>query len=179
MVAILIVCIGSKNPSKIEGVKRAFTTIYRDVLIYSFAIDTGLPPQPFGLDVTMEGARIRALKSIESNDRCIYGVGVEAGIFEVNKSFYDVQIAFVVDRSGKGFYGFSPAFKIPDRFVDLIKNKVYKELEDVVDNFYGTKNIGECGGFIKLLSRGVVLREDLTYYAVLMALIPFINSNIY
>lgn len=173
------VCVGSRNPAKLRGVERAFLSFYRDVRLHSYAVEVGLPPQPFGLDVTMSCARVRALRALEKNEQCFYGVGVEAGIFEVNDAFYDVQVAYVVERGGEGFYGFSPAFRVPDRFVELIKKGLYRELEEAVNNFYGTRGIGDAGGFIKLLSRGVILREDLTFYAVAMALMPFLNTDVY
>ncbi len=173
------ICVGSRNPSKLRGVEKAFSTLYRDVHIYSYPIGENLPPQPFGLDRIMECAKVRAIRALEKNSICSYGVGVEAGIFEVDNLFYDIHVAHIIDRSGREFYGFSPAFRVPDSFIELIKKGVYRELEDVVNSFYGTRDIGDTGGFIKLLSKGRVLREDLVYYAVLMALLPFINDDMY
>jgi len=45
--------------------------------------------------------------------------------------------------------------------------------------YFKTKDIGEYGGFIKILSNGKVLREDLTFNAVVMALIPRLNPELY
>ncbi|MCS7111001.1 MAG: inosine/xanthosine triphosphatase [Ignisphaera sp.] len=173
------ICVGSKNPSKLRGVERAFSTLYGGVHVHDYSVEADLPPQPFGLNTTMDCAKIRALRALERNAVCTYGVGVEAGLFEIDGVFYDIQVAYVVDVNGRGSYGFSPAFRVPNRFVELIKKGVYRELEDAVNEFYGTRGIGDAGGFIKLLSRCVVLREDLVYYAVLMALIPFINADVY
>ncbi|MDK6028674.1 inosine/xanthosine triphosphatase [Ignisphaera sp. 4213-co] len=175
----LRVCVGSKNPSKIEGVRRAFQAFFNNVDVKGCAVETGLPPQPIGIEITMRGARIRAEKALKCFSDCDFGVGVEAGFISFGEVFYDVQVTYIVDRNGFASYGFSPAFPIPKKFAELIIKGVFKELEEVVDNFYGTKNIGEKGGFIKLLTKGVVRREDLTYYSVIAALIPFINKDVY
>lgn len=176
---MVFVCIGSRNPSKIEGVKRAFQAFFKEVDVVGCAVETGLPPQPIGIDVIMEGARIRGEKALKCHSSCDYGVGVEAGFIRLGEDFYDVQIAYVVDREGYSSYGLSPAFPIPRKFAELILKGVFRELEEVVDHHYGTRDIGEKGGFIKLLTKGVVLREDLVYYSVIAALIPFINRDVY
>ncbi len=48
-----------------------------------------------------------------------------------------------------------------------------------MDRYFGTKDIGEKGGLIKILTKGVVTREHLTRDAVLMALIPWVNEELY
>jgi len=175
----LDICVGSRNPSKLKGVEKAFTKLYKDINVYGYQVEVDLPPQPFGLDTIMKCAEVRALRALEKNGMCIYGVGIEAGIFSVSNLSYDIHVACIIDRSGKISYGFSPAFRVPDRFVELIKKGMYKELEDIVSDFYGTRGIGDAGGFIGLLSRGIVFRDDLVYYAVLMALLPLVNSDVY
>jgi len=173
------VCVGSTNPTKLKGVRNAFSMFYNNVNIKGYNVQTGIPPQPIGLELTIEGAKRRAISSLTIGERCDFGVGVEAGFIPIEDKFFDVQIAFVTDRNGIGFYGFSPMFMVPKTFVEKILAGEYKELEEVVDSYFHTKNIGEKGGFISLLSKGRIRREDLVFYAVAMALIPFINQNIY
>jgi inosine/xanthosine triphosphatase len=176
---MVVVCVGSLNPTKIEGVKRAFTPFFSSIEVRGCAVDTGLPPQPIGLDMTMRGASIRAEKALNCYADCEFGVGIEAGFIEINGTYYDVQVACIVRRDGAKSFGFSPAFPLPKRFVEPILAGVYKELEEAVDRYYGTERIGERGGFIKLLTRGVITREDLSFAAVVMALVPFINRELY
>ncbi len=142
-------------------------------------VDPGVPPQPIGLSVIVSGARNRARQAIESNADCFFGVGLEAGIYELEGIVMDVQIAYIVDRNGRESIGASPSFPIPPEFGKKLISGEARELEVLVDNHYGTKDIGEKGGFIKLLTRGAVTREDLTKYAVIMALIPWINTELY
>ncbi|RLG85551.1 MAG: DUF84 domain-containing protein, partial [Thermoprotei archaeon] len=75
-------------------------------------------------------------------------------------------------------YGLSPAFQIPPSFVNKVLNEGI-ELEVVVDNYFGTKNIGIKGGFISILTKNRITREELTELAVAMALIPRIWRKLY
>ncbi|MEM4640534.1 MAG: inosine/xanthosine triphosphatase, partial [Thermofilum sp.] len=91
----------------------------------------------------------------------------------------EVQVAAVVDGSGRVGVGLSPGFPLPPAFVNALERGEAVELEEVVDRWFGTRSIGEAGGLVSLLTGGRVTREDLTYYAVVMALIPFINEPLW
>lgn len=175
----MLVCAGTLNPCKLSGIRRAFTEFFRDVEVVGFSVSSSAPPQPIGLDLTISGARSRALSALRMRRECALGVGVEAGLYELGGHYYDVQVAVVVDRNGAASLGLSPSFQIPDSFARRIVEGEVGELEEVVDEFFRTKDAGEKGGFIKLLTNGAVTREDLTYYAVAMALVPLVNRELY
>jgi len=175
----VLVGVGTKNRSKVEGVRRGYELFFNEVELIAVEAPSGVPPQPVGMDVIFKGALNRALTSLEMVSNAVHGVGVEAGVYEVNGRWFDVQVAAIVDRGGWVTYGLSPSFEIPEAFINKILSGEVPELEVIVDNYFKTRNIGECGGFIKLLTRGNVLREDLTYYAVVMALVPRVNEELY
>jgi len=176
---LVCICVGTTNKCKIEGIRKAFLKFYGTVTLRSFNVDSGVPPQPLGLEQIFVGARNRALNSLSKCGECVFGVGVEAGIFNVFNTYFDVQVAAIADRSNEITYGMSPSFPIPRSFINKLLRGESRELEDLVNEYYGTKRIGEEGGFIKLLTKSVVTREDLTYYAVVMALVPRLNTNLY
>jgi len=173
------ICVGSKNPSKIRGVEKAFKLLVGDVNTLGFDVK-GLIPQPIGLDQIINSAKYRVEKVKELDPECDFYVGIEAGLIELREGrFFDVHVAYIVDREGNVYYGLSPAFEIPRRFVEKILSGEYRELEEIVDSYFGTKNIGETGGFISLLTRKRIIREELIYYSVTTALIPFLNKWLY
>ncbi|AFH42896.1 inosine/xanthosine triphosphatase [Fervidicoccus fontis] len=176
---MVFVCIGTKNVSKITGIERAFSSFYEEVQLLAIDLSYKLPPQPIGIKEIMSGAEKRAKEAIKSSEMCEFGVGVEAGLIKIEESYYDIQASFVINKDGRGYFGFSPSFIIPKSFSEGIITKKYRELEEVTDAYFNTENVGEKGGVIKLLTKGRVTREDLTYYAVMMSLIPFQNSNLY
>ncbi|MCS7108444.1 MAG: inosine/xanthosine triphosphatase [Sulfolobales archaeon] len=175
----MLVVVGSTNRSKLSGVEKAYSLFVKDLEVLGVAISSGLPPQPTDLDSTFKGALTRALKSLEIVGNADHGVGVEAGLFTFRGAWFDVHVAAIADRDGKVTYGLSPAFEVPKKFTkDLLDGKA-TELEELVDSYFSTKNIGEYGGLIKFLTDGHVLRDDLIYHSVLMALIPRLNEGLY
>ncbi|MEM2541577.1 MAG: inosine/xanthosine triphosphatase [Candidatus Methanomethylicia archaeon] len=173
----MIVAIGSVNKSKIKGIRKAYLKFFADVEFKSLKASSNVPRQPFGLDMIFKGAISRAVNAIRVTN-ADHGVGVEAGIYSVNDRWFDVQVVAIVDRNGWFTYGLSPSFEIPLFIVEKIVKGEADELESVVDEIYGTRNIGEKGGFISLLTGNTVLRRDLTYYGTIMALIPRLNTNL-
>ncbi|ABL79025.1 inosine/xanthosine triphosphatase [Thermofilum pendens] len=174
----VVVGVGSANPSKIAGVEKAFKRYFGDVVVKGFRVESGVARQPFSLGEILRGARNRALRALEACGECAFGVGVEAGIFAVDGFYMDTQAAVVVKRGGAEGVGFSSSFAVPPFIVEEILSEGL-ELEEAVDRHFGTRNVGEGEGFVGLLTRGVVVREDLAEQAVLMALIPVLNEELY
>lgn len=158
---------------------RAFNAVYGSVDLVPVEASTHIPPQPMGLSIIIEGARRRAVKALEEVGGCDMGVGVEAGLYMLKVHVFDVQVVYIVAADGSESFGLSPSFMIPDSFARALILGEERELESVVDRYFNTRDIGSKGGLIRLLSRSVVTREDLTYYATLMALIPLTNKEVY
>jgi len=175
----LKVCLGTRNPSKISGVVKAFSAIFKDVDVESIKTSTHIPPQPMGLSIIIEGARRRATEALREVRECDLGVGVEAGLYLLEDRVFDVQVVYVVTSDGSESFGLSPSFMIPNSFAKALILGEERELEDIADRQFNTYDIGSKGGVIKLLSKSLVTREDLTYYATVMALVPLINKEIY
>lgn len=173
------IAVGTTNPSKIKGIERAYRKLLgKEINIISVKVKSGVSAQPLSLEETMRGAINRARKAIERVRDADEGVGVEAGFFNILDKTFDVQIAAIIDRENNITYGLSPAFQIPPLFVDKILKEGI-ELEVVVDNYFGTKDIGIKGGFISILTKNKITREELTELAVAMALIPRIWHKLY
>ncbi len=170
-------CVGTRNPSKVHGVELALRDLGIDAEVAPIPVDSGVPPQPIGLDTVVRGARNRALAACTEGCDCC--VGVEAGFFRLEEDVYvDVQVASV-KCSGRLTYGLSPGFMIPRRFWEPLVAGEAPELEVLVDKWFGTRNIGDKGGLISLVTRGVIDRVHLTRDAVIMAIVPYINEELY
>src|SRR3989442_10963629 len=107
----MLVAVGTKNPAKLEGVKRVFTDFFPDVRFESLDTSSVTKAQPMGMDQIIEGAIKRARFAI-SKTRARFGVGVEAGIFPLGGKpcHMDQQGSVIMNRCGWFSLGPSAAF---------------------------------------------------------------------
>lgn len=173
----MIVAIGTKNPAKIEGIRRAFTRFYPDSEFRTVDTATFVRAQPFGFDQIAEGAVIRARLAL-TNAGGDFGVGVEAGIFMMSGSYFDHQQAAVVDGFGRASLGHSAGFMLPVAPVEKMIREG-RELEHYAVELTGIREIGDKGGLIHFLTNGQVSRTDLTEQCVITALVPWLHKEVY
>lgn len=176
----VLVCAGTTNPSKLEGIGRAFRRAFSGGVVELVSVKlAGMNPQPMGLVETLHGALERAIQASHLSD-CDFYVGVEAGIIELlPEKYVDLQVAVVLGPNKDLSIGFSPAFQVPPQLVRLVTEGRARELEEAVEITYGVADIGEREGLIHLLSKGLIDRPYLTEEAVLMALLPWVNEDAY
>lgn len=168
------IVVGSKNPTKIEGARLAFEQFFGKVEVESLEVKT--KDQPFD-EETIEGAIRRAELSYKKDFD--FSVGIEAGLFRVPKTmsgYMDFQVAAIYD--GEHFtLGFGPGFEYPIEVVESAKAGV--EVGKTMEKISGIEGIGKKFGAIYFLSKGVISRIELSKIAVTMALIPWINGDLY
>ncbi len=172
---MLRVAVGSTNPTKVEGVRLAFEQYFGEVEVIPKKVDSGVPAQPFDYDV-IRGAINRAVRAYGD---CDFSVGIEAGLFSIENTltgFMDFQVAVIYDGSILTI-GFGPGFEFPIRVVkEALEGK---EVGKVMEEITGIERIGERQGAVHYLTRGKVSRVELTKMAVTMALIPWLNGELY
>lgn len=170
--------VGSKNPVKIEAVKEAFSLYFNDLIVRGFEVDSKVNPQPKKLEEITDGAINRAIGCF--ND-CDYSIGIESGIFPVNKALTNyMNISCSAIYNGKRIVGIglSPGFEYPKFVIEEIFGKK-REVGKIFDEEFKILNIGREGGAISILSNGKYLRKELHRVATLMALLPIINKELY
>jgi inosine/xanthosine triphosphatase len=170
------VVVGSLNPTKIEGVKKAFEQYFDNVTVEGRKVNSGVPDQPFDAD-TIRGAINRAINAYSADYD--FSVGVEAGLFSHGNAitgYLDFQVVAIYNGS-RFTIGFGPGFEYPPVVIrEVLKGR---EVGDVMDEITGIERLGEKTGAIHYLSKGVISRSELTRIAVTMALIPWVNSSLY
>jgi len=173
----IVLAVGTKNPAKIEGIKRAFARYYEDVGVHPIDSSRVASAQPKGLDEMTAGATARAkyALSVAGGD---YGVGVEAGIFTIGPIYFDNQVGAIADKSGKVSLGHSAGYMLPKEDMETLFREG-KELERWAERVSGIDEIGDKGGFINFLTKGVITRADLTEQCVITALAPRLHRGIY
>jgi len=172
------VAVGSGNVVKVRAVEKAWM-LKASATVRGFEVESGVSRQPVGVSEMLLGALNRAREALRVSGYD-YGVGIEAGLlpFPSSSGYVDVQVAVIVGPGSRASLGLSPGFELPPPWVHeiLIQGR---ELEEVAVNTLGVDRIGEKIGVIGRLTMGAVTRTDLTYQAVVMALLPWINPEIY
>lgn len=173
----MIVAVGTKNPAKVEGVRRGFEKYFSDVELRPIDSSSVAKAQPRGLKEMTAGATTRARFALSKVGGDL-GVGVEAGIFLIGDTYFDNQVAAVVDGSGKVSLGHSAGYSLPRRAMERLFDEG-QELERWAEKVSGVNEVGDKGGLIHYLSKGRMSRTDLTEQCVVTALIPWLHRDIY
>jgi inosine/xanthosine triphosphatase len=174
------ILMGTKNPGKIEGAKQAFERYFSNVEIEGVPVNSDVSNQPFNEEI-FQGAknRVKNLKeyALENNIVADYYVATEAGIFDTLGETIDINAAVIEDKNGLKGVGISQGFQIPNKYIDEIKAT---ELGKVMNRIFSSQNdLGKGKGGISILTKDEISRIDLTRNACVMALIKFINGDIW
>ncbi len=177
----LLVAVGSTNPAKTIGVKRAFSSHFPSLRLKTVDASALVRVQPMDLGETVEGAEERAVFAIEST-RSDFGVGVEAGLVQLGKAwpghYLNLQVAAVVDASGRLSFGCSSGFPIPSAFATKLREG-RQELDRYAHELTGARRIREEHGIVYHLSGRRLSRVEMTEQCVSMALVPWLNRKLY
>ncbi|WP_069807499.1 inosine/xanthosine triphosphatase [Vulcanisaeta thermophila] len=173
----LRIAVGSRNPNKVRGVKRALSLLGLRALVIPVEPPEDTPREPLGINEIAKGALRRAQHAINAVPDSVFGIGIEAGVLTIESmnTHLDVTMAVVLDQYGIITVGLSPGFMIPSKFMEEIRRGV--ELNEVVERYYGVRDVGRRWGFVSMVSRGFVDREWLNAEAVYMALLPRMPWN--
>ncbi|MEQ8473008.1 MAG: inosine/xanthosine triphosphatase [Marinoscillum sp.] len=172
------VIVASKNPVKINSTKEGFQKIFPG-LSFQFegvSVSSGVSEQPMTDEETLQGAINRAQNAQKELPTADYWVGIEGGIDEAKDGM--LAFAWIViisnERIGKSR---TSTFYLPPKVVELIHDGV--ELGHANDQVFGEKNSKHKGGAVGSLTGGVLGRTEYYVQAVMLALVPFKNPEIY
>ncbi len=169
----LVVHVGSSNPVKVEAVRNIFSQYFIELEVEGSVTRTSVPDEPWEDDVK-RGAKERAWQVMQNAD---IGVGIEAGLFRREDGIYDVQYCAILDKMGRYTFGTGPGFRYPSMIeAELRKGST---VGDVFSEKIMGENPGRQGGAIGYLTRGVMKRQQLTESAILAAMVPRINKELY
>ncbi|WPR74966.1 inosine/xanthosine triphosphatase [Algoriphagus sp. NG3] len=173
-----LVIVGSKNPVKIACTESAFTeTFDKGFVVNGIIAASQVPDQPEGDQETFLGAKNRVINAKSSFPEADYWVGIEGGVDEDEQGMFAFAWIYIEDKSGRSGKAKTATFYLPDAIAGLIQSGM--ELGNADDQFFDQKNSKQGGGSVGILTGGVISRQ--TYYsqAIILALIPFINPELF
>lgn len=172
------VIIASQNPIKIEAVKLGFDKMFPDEA-FSFAwvsVPSGVSDQPLSNHEVFNGAMNRTNNAQTTVPDADYWVGIEAWIEKVWDEME--ELARIIVKSATHLWRARTAtFFLPPAVVELINQ--WMELWEADDIVFNRQNSKQQNGAVGILTGDVITRT--TYYveAVVLALIPFKNRELY
>ena len=173
------ILMGTKNPGKIQGAKEAFEKYFDNVEIEGIKVSSEVGDQPFNKEILLGAKnRVKNLKKYakENNIEVDYFVASEAGISNLLGEWIDINAAVIEDNNGIQSVGISQGFQIPDKYIDEIRET---ELGKVMDKIFEGQELAKGKGGISYLTKDEVSRIDLTRNAFIMALIKYINGDLW
>lgn len=173
-----IVVIASQNPVKVQAVQDGFDRMFpgEEFSFQSISVPSHVSNQPASSAEALQGACNRAQNASRLIPQSDYWVGVEGGIEDHEEGM--AAFAWIVVQSpscvGKGRTG---TFYLPQVIANLVRQG--KELGEADDIVFGKTNSKQENGAVGILTGDVIDRARLYEQAVILALIPFKNPDLY
>jgi len=172
------VVVASQNPAKLKAVEMAFEELFKHtrIIITTCEAESGVSHQPINNNETYEGALNRANNALSQISDADYWVGIEGGV-EKRGDDYECFAWIVVRSVDKISRGKTGTFVLPKAVSVLIDQG--KELGEADDVVFGLKDSKKSIGAVGILTKGNVTRSSYYTEAVKLALIPFLNKELY
>lgn len=171
------VIVASKNPAKIEAVRTAFLQAFpTTILVEGVSVPSGVSDQPMSDEETRRGALNRAMHAKTLLPDADFWVGIEGGISAVEEGMEAFGWMAILDAHQKSISR-SASFLLPPQIAQQIASG--HELGPAMDVLFKEKNSKMKGGAVGLLSNGLVSRPQLYEQPLLLALIPFLQKELF
>lgn len=171
--------VGSKNPVKINAVKKGFTKVFHntEIEIVGLNVPSNVSNQPMTNEETLQGAINRALNCKKELPDADYYFGIEGGVDLLNSQMEVFAWIYVIDNMGKTGLSRTASFFLPNTIKNLIMQGI--ELGEADDIIFKRKNSKQQNGAVGVLTNNLIDRTKYYEEAVVLALIPFLNPDLY
>jgi inosine/xanthosine triphosphatase len=171
------IIVGSLNPVKINAAKQAIMQFFELEQVDCIGIDapSKVAEQPMTAAETRLGA-INRVRYCQSHHDADYYVAMEGGADLLEDGPVTFAYVVIADKQQMSV-GRSATLPLPPAVYRALQQG--EELGPVMDRLFNTHNIKQKGGAIGLLTHGLVTREGNYIQALILALAPFLNSDLF
>lgn len=172
------VIIASESPVKIEAVKISFSEVFKnDDFSFNYVkVYSDVSNQPKTNFETLKGAKNRAENAADKIPDADFWIGIEGGIEKKDTETEAFAWVYIISKTKTG-KARTASFFLPKKITDLIE-KGY-ELGNADDIVFNKKDSKKKTGAVGILTNEVITRAKYYSEAVILALIPFINDDLY
>ena len=125
---------------------------------------------------TLEGAKNRAKNARSAQPDADYWVGIEGGIDQESGTMEAFAWISIIGRTKEG-KARTASFDLPEKIRALVNQGV--ELGHADDMVFERTNSKQGNGAVGILTNGLIDRAAYYEPAVVLALIPFLNQELY
>ncbi|MBB1388006.1 inosine/xanthosine triphosphatase [Shewanella sp. SG44-6] len=178
----LEIIVGSTNPVKISAAQQAIKLYFPDAQIrcHGMHAPSLVAEQPMTEAETKLGAINRAKFCQDNahitNQNADFYVAMEGGVDQFDHGPATFAYMAII-HNDKLSVGRSANLPLPKNIFNALQ--AGEELGKVMDRVFNTHNIKQKGGAIGLLTRGLATRESIYTQALVLAMAPFINAELF
>ncbi|MDY6872767.1 MAG: inosine/xanthosine triphosphatase [Chloroflexota bacterium] len=178
MSSVKTIAVASLNPVKAEAVLHGFRRMFPEdeFQVQTVSVPSGVSDQPMTDEATLEGAATRAENAKAALPEADFWVGVEGGCDHLDAELVAFAWVRVLGRVQAG-QARTALFQLPPAVAALVESGM--ELGDADDRIFGERNSKQANGAVGLLTGDVETRATFYEQAVVLALIPFRNPELY
>ena len=171
-----MIVVGSINPAKLNPAREVFGRVAPGVEVVGLGVPSGVPGQPIGFRETLLGAQNRALGALAS-EGAIWGAGLEGGVEFDSEGRGWLFGVVAVAHGSRVTSSRSASLQLPPEVTRRVL--AGEELGPVMDGLSGVRDNKRQGGAYGYLSGGLLERADVWRQALVLALTPQLNAELY
>lgn len=173
------IIVASTNPVKINAAKMGFERMFpsESVEVQGISVPSGVSHQPMSDEETYTGAKTRATNARMENSEADYWVGIEGGCEVLDHDMEAFAWIVVISKNNKIGEAKTSTFIIPHKVAELIKEG--HEMGEADDIVFKRENSKQQNGAVGILTDNALDRTRYYREAVILALIPFKNPELY
>ncbi|KAK4184169.1 inosine triphosphate pyrophosphatase-like protein [Podospora australis] len=174
------IIVASHNPVKIaaalEGFQRMFPDKAATYKASGVSVPSGVPDQPLSDEETLQGALNRVHNAREVDPDADFYVGLEGGIHPDGEDLQSFAWIVVMGKDRRMGRARTATYYLAKETSKLIHEGM--ELGHADDLIFGRTNSKQHSGSVGILTDDVVTRTSYYVQAVILALVPFKNTNL-
>ena len=167
------VLVGSENPVKIQSVRESFLTFFEHVEVEGIRVDSDVAEQPINNE-TFEGAKNRAENVKKINDQRNLGaaffIGIEGGVLQLYNRWFGLNVVYILDQHNRDSFATTGLYELPGAIKEL-----GHAIGELANDSFDAREHGTVG----FLTNGKIDRLQNQVQGITLALIPFLNDNLY
>lgn len=170
------IIVASKNPVKTNATQQGFESYFSNFKLEGVSVESDVSDQPMSDKETLQGAINRVKNAKKDYPDADFWVGIEGGIQQQTNSL-EAFAWIVICNKNKTGKARTTTFQLPQKIADLIAQGY--ELGIANDILFKQENSKQKTGAVGLLTSNKVSRTMLYKQAIQLALIPFLNHELY